>query len=121
MFSSYTILFFIATLLLPIAWLINAIIVIYVDKQMGWRRYHKESAVKIDISANEFFPALWVKLFSKSKKTKRFGITGQTLSYALGKLRQDNDFSGFAKVVTFVIYLWDKDHYEREIKFYEND
>lgn len=115
MFSSYTILFFIAVMILPVAWLLNAIIVIYVEKQMSWRLYHKASAVKIDITANEMFPALWRRLFSKSKQTERFGLAGQTLSYALGKLRQDDDFSRFAKLITWVIYLWDKNHYEKEI------
>lgn len=119
MFSSYTILFAFAVAVLPVCWLLNAVIVIHFDKQMKWREYHKASALKIDITANEFFPALWRRLFSKSKQTERFGITGQTLSYALAKLRQDNDFSGFAKFVTWVIYLWDNDHYEKEILFYE--
>lgn len=119
MFSSYTILFLFAVLVLPIAWLWNAILVVYVEKQMRWREYYKTSALRIDIAANEMFPALWRRLFSKSKQTNRFGNTGQTLSYALGKLRADNDFSAFAKLVTWVIYRWDAEHYEREIKMYE--
>lgn len=119
MFSSYTILFLFAVLVLPAAWLWNAILVVYVEKQMRWREYYKASALKIDITANEMFPALWRRLFSKSGQTERFGNTGQTLSYALGKLRADNDFSPFAKLVTWVIYLWDAGHYEREIEMYE--
>ena len=84
MFSSYTILFAFAVAVLPVCWLLNAFIAIYFDRQMKWREYHKASALKIDITANEFFPALWRRVFSKSKQTERFGITGQTVAAIIG-------------------------------------
>lgn len=95
-------LFVVAFLLIWPLTLINAIVV--------WRKgYFRDTALSIDIFANREYRATWNK-FLKIESGYKFGVTGETISSALGKNQRDNTLTKMGRALCGLLDTLDKDH-----------
>ncbi|MCY1502642.1 hypothetical protein D9M68_367430 [compost metagenome] len=102
-------LFLLAWLLfLPLS-LVNFICVVFTARDHA-KGYFINSALNLDILANREFRTFWNLTLRKSNGYK-FGLTGETISSALGKNKRDGTLSSVGgKILAFIVDALDKNH-----------
>ena len=78
--------------------------------------YFLSSALNLDIYANREFRTLWNK-YLRIEGGYAFGVTGETISSALGKNERDGTLTKTGKRLVWILDKFDKDHCQKSIKW----
>lgn len=84
----------------------------YVRHKKG---YFRSSALNLDVFANREFRTLWNKVLI-TDEGYQFGVTGETISSALGKNELKGTLKRTGKVLVDILNFIDKDHCKNSIQ-----
>lgn len=105
------------TLFVP-CYILNMIVVFFIKFDISG--FFRSTAISIDRYGNYEFRTLFNLLFIKKKSVHKFGDFEHTISYVLGKNKEDKTLSKVGIAMCAILNFLDKKHVEKSVLYYNN-